>query len=201
MGRLIPNIQPLLLEIQTKQSEPRAQESESAHVLSRLEGLEVSDATKARFERLRAQLELHRLFPVDAGPQSRWRARPRRRKLWLAWLESCRKMADAFVSFPFFGASAVRRLGRRYESAAARQRMPPSSATWRYTRALALKPRGERAGAERERAAFENGQRHSYRLRAVWHNQYGVRHHGLGIRDPGGRGRMRVPRRQPPRPA
>jgi Antitoxin VbhA len=50
MGRYIPNIQPLLLEIATKESQLRAQESEYALVLSRLEGLEVSDDTKAIFE-------------------------------------------------------------------------------------------------------------------------------------------------------
>jgi hypothetical protein len=51
MGRHIPNIQPLLLEIKTKESQLRAQESEYARVLSRLDGLEVSDATKAIFQR------------------------------------------------------------------------------------------------------------------------------------------------------
>ena len=51
MGRHIPNIQPLLLEIKTKESQLRAQESEYARVLSRLEGLEVSGATKAIFQR------------------------------------------------------------------------------------------------------------------------------------------------------
>ena len=51
MGRHIPNIQPLLLEIKTKESQLRAQESEYARVLSRLEGLEVFDSTKAIFQR------------------------------------------------------------------------------------------------------------------------------------------------------
>jgi len=45
------NIEPLVLEIQTKEAELRAQESEFAQVLSRLDGLEVSDATKAIFQR------------------------------------------------------------------------------------------------------------------------------------------------------
>ena len=51
MGRLIPNIQPLLLEIKTKEAQLRAQETEYARVLSRLEGLEVSGATKAIVQR------------------------------------------------------------------------------------------------------------------------------------------------------
>jgi hypothetical protein len=51
MGRYIPNILPLLLEIETKEAQLRAQESEYAQVLSRLEGLDVSDATKAIFQR------------------------------------------------------------------------------------------------------------------------------------------------------
>ena len=51
MGRHIPNIEPLLLEIKTKESELRAQETEYARVLSRLEGLEVSDTTKEIFQR------------------------------------------------------------------------------------------------------------------------------------------------------
>lgn len=51
MGRHIPNIQPLLLEIKTKESQLREQESEYARILSRLEGLEVSTATKAIFQR------------------------------------------------------------------------------------------------------------------------------------------------------
>ena len=51
MGRYFPNIQPLLLEIKTKEAQLRAQESEYAQVLSRLEGLDVSDATKAIFQR------------------------------------------------------------------------------------------------------------------------------------------------------
>jgi hypothetical protein len=51
MGRYIPNIQPLLLEIKTKEAQLRAQEREYALVLSRLEGLEVDDATKAMFQR------------------------------------------------------------------------------------------------------------------------------------------------------
>lgn len=51
MGRNIPNVQPLLLEIKTKESQLRAEEREHARVLSRLEDLEVSDATKAIFKR------------------------------------------------------------------------------------------------------------------------------------------------------
>ena len=51
MGRYFPNIQPLLLEIKTKEAQLRAQESEYALVLSRLEGLELDDATKAMFQR------------------------------------------------------------------------------------------------------------------------------------------------------
>jgi hypothetical protein len=45
------NIKPSLLEIETKEGQLRAQESEYARALSRLEGLEVSDATKAMFHR------------------------------------------------------------------------------------------------------------------------------------------------------
>jgi len=45
------NIEPLVLEIQTKEAELRAQESEFAEAFSRLDGLEVSDATKAIFQR------------------------------------------------------------------------------------------------------------------------------------------------------
>jgi hypothetical protein len=51
VGRYILNIQPLVLEIATKEAQVRAQESEYAQVLSRLEGLDVSDATKAIFQR------------------------------------------------------------------------------------------------------------------------------------------------------
>jgi len=51
MGRYIPDIQPLLLEIKTKESQLRAQQAEWTRVLSRMEGLEVSDATKAIFQR------------------------------------------------------------------------------------------------------------------------------------------------------
>lgn len=51
MGRYIPNIQPLLLEIETKESQLRAQENEYALVLSRLEGLEVSAGSRAIFQR------------------------------------------------------------------------------------------------------------------------------------------------------
>ena len=65
------------------------------------------------------------------------------------------EMAEAFVSFPLFGPprcgdwDAVMKAPRRGK------RMPPCTATWRYARALALKPRGDRTGAGRERAAFE----------------------------------------------
>lgn len=48
---LVPNILPLLLEVKTKEAQLRVQESEYARVLSLLEGLEVSDATKAIFQR------------------------------------------------------------------------------------------------------------------------------------------------------
>ena len=51
MGRYIHNIEPQLTEIKEKESELRAREAEWAHALSRLEGLEVSDATKAMFQR------------------------------------------------------------------------------------------------------------------------------------------------------
>ena len=51
MGRYIPNIQPLILEVKTKEAQLRAEETEYAQVLSRLEGLEVSDATRAIFQR------------------------------------------------------------------------------------------------------------------------------------------------------
>jgi len=45
------NYQPWALEIKTKEAELRVLESEFAQVLSRLEGLDVSDATKAIFQR------------------------------------------------------------------------------------------------------------------------------------------------------
>ncbi len=47
----IPNIKPLLCEIETNESQLRAQQTEWAQVLSRLDGLEVSDTTKAIFQR------------------------------------------------------------------------------------------------------------------------------------------------------
>lgn len=47
----IPNIQPLVREIETNESQLRAQQTEWAQVLSRLDGLEVSDTTKAIFQR------------------------------------------------------------------------------------------------------------------------------------------------------
>jgi len=50
MGKYI-NIQPLLLEIKSKESELRTQEREWALVLGRLADLEVSAATKAMFQR------------------------------------------------------------------------------------------------------------------------------------------------------
>ena len=50
MGRYFPNIQPLMLEVETKEADLRVLETEYALVLSRLEGLEVSDETKAIFQ-------------------------------------------------------------------------------------------------------------------------------------------------------
>ena len=47
----IPNLQPLLREIETNESQLRAQQTEWSQVLSRLDGLEVSDTTKAMFQR------------------------------------------------------------------------------------------------------------------------------------------------------
>ena len=62
VGRYIPNIEPLLLEITTKEAELRAQEAEFAQVLARLEGLEVSDATRAMFQRfVDGELTIHEL--------------------------------------------------------------------------------------------------------------------------------------------
>jgi hypothetical protein len=49
-GRYI-NYQPWALEIKTKEAELRVLEREFALVLSRLEGLEVSDTTRAIFQR------------------------------------------------------------------------------------------------------------------------------------------------------
>lgn len=51
MGRYTPNIQPLVFEIQEKEAQVRAQEAEWALALTRLEGLEVTDTTKAMFQR------------------------------------------------------------------------------------------------------------------------------------------------------
>jgi hypothetical protein len=53
MGRYIPNAHTieLLLEIEAKEAQLRAQEIEHALVLSRLEGLEVSGDTRAIFHR------------------------------------------------------------------------------------------------------------------------------------------------------
>ena len=51
MGRYFLNIQPLVLEIETKEAQLRSQEREYAQALSRLEGLEVSDTTKTIFQR------------------------------------------------------------------------------------------------------------------------------------------------------
>ena len=51
MGRYFPNIQPAMLEAATKESQLRGMETEYAQVLSRLEALEVSDVTKAIFQR------------------------------------------------------------------------------------------------------------------------------------------------------
>jgi Antitoxin VbhA len=53
MGRYIPNAHTieLLLEIEAKEAQLRAQEIEHALVLSRLEGLEVSGDTRAIFQR------------------------------------------------------------------------------------------------------------------------------------------------------
>ncbi len=47
----ILNIQPLLLEIERNESQLRAQQTEWAQVLSCLDGVEVSDTTKAIFQR------------------------------------------------------------------------------------------------------------------------------------------------------
>lgn len=53
MGRYSPSADTveLLIEIETKESQLRAQEIEYSLVLSRLEDLEVSDDTKAIFQR------------------------------------------------------------------------------------------------------------------------------------------------------
>ena len=47
----VPNPQPLLLEIETKESQLRVQGTEYAGVFCRLENLEVTDGTKAIFQR------------------------------------------------------------------------------------------------------------------------------------------------------
>ena len=46
----VPNPRLLLLEIETKESQLQAQETEYARVLCRLEHLEVSDSTRAIFQ-------------------------------------------------------------------------------------------------------------------------------------------------------
>jgi hypothetical protein len=51
MGRYFPNIQPLMLEVETKEAQLRVLQAEYTLILSRLEGLEVSDETKAIFQR------------------------------------------------------------------------------------------------------------------------------------------------------
>lgn len=50
-GVRIPNLEPQLLEIRNKESELRTRQSNEARVLSRLENLEVTPATKAIFQR------------------------------------------------------------------------------------------------------------------------------------------------------
>jgi hypothetical protein len=73
MGRYIPSAQTfeLLREIETKESQLRAKETEQAPVLSRLEGMEVSESTKAIFQRyVNGELTIKELGAAITPPQA-----------------------------------------------------------------------------------------------------------------------------------
>ncbi len=69
--------------------------------------------------------------------------------------EAMPEMADAFLTIPMFAYARFGEWDYLLKMAQPREEMKMSTIMWRYARALAQAARGNRAGAERERDAFQ----------------------------------------------